>query len=511
MKSWHWGLAIVSGVLTALGLPGLGLDPLIWFSLVPLFFALERTSTRYRRSFLLAYLTGIAFFGVLFHWFLVLRQWEDLFPVLGIWGGYFIALPYLVIILLASIYWGIWGLIYSFFNARFGTLAMLLMTPALWVSFEFIRAQGEFGLTWGDLGYALYRRVSLIQLASITGVWGISFAIVLVNYLLFLALNHLRYRYVLVAGAIIGLLFGVGLPQMDDRTTVDVGGIEVAIVQPGISRWQQLNAQGPGSLLEDYGVLLDGLRPVDLVVLPESFLQDYVLKRAALMQPFRAFAIERSTYLVLGTHDYRDGKLYNTVALITPAGEVAGVYDKRHLVPFGEYIPFRRLLSRLGVADELPVDFDRGTDYRLITASLGTIGAPISFESTFPSISRTFTRQGAELLINVTNDVWYGDSPAPTQQFSKAVFRAVENRRYLVQSSHTRISGIIAPDGEILHRSTSNDQEILYGTVSLQDEQTFYTRYGDWFVYLLAAYLVGAIVWWGVPNVMKTLKRPTER
>lgn len=249
-----------------------------------------------------------------------------------------------------------------------------------------------------------------------------------------------------------------------------------------------------------YQRLLNGIdRKVDLVVLPESItLAGFPLQQRELLEPFTQFARERRAYVLLGLVDYRAGRYYNAAALLSPGGEVVGVYDKVHLVPFGEYIPLRGLLERLRllgwVEEAVPGDFTPGKSFSPLASSLGKIASPISFESIFPQINRSFTRNGAQLLATVTNEAWYKGSFALPQHFAMGVFRAVENRRFFIQSSNAGLSGIISPRGEILARSPQQKPAIVYGTVSLRDEMTFYARYGNWLVYLAALYLAACAV-----------------
>jgi apolipoprotein N-acyltransferase len=453
--------------------------------------------TSLKQGFALGFVAGLFYWGALLYWIFALYEWV----------GLLILPAYLLLIGYLSLYWGIFGAFYTLLRQRFGTIAVLIAAPALWIVLEFIKAQGPLGFTWGDLAYVLYRRPELIQLTSVTGVWGISFVIVFINSLLALgvqrALEVLRRRstlpYIGTAVVILVIFWGANalLTVGDGSARPD---IQVAVVQSEVSQRQKRDLTSVEEVMTQYEQLLSGIdRPVDLVVLPESItLVAFPLQQRELLEPFTTFARDRRTYVLLGLVNYRDGRCYNSAALISPAGEVVGVYDKVHLVPFGEYIPLQGVLERLGllgwITRAIPGGFTPGKSFSPIESALGRVASPIRFESIFPQISRTFTENGAQLLVAVTNEAWYKGGFALPQHFAMGVFRAVGNRRFFIQSSNAGLSGIISPGGQILVRSGPQKATVVYGTVSLRDEMTFYDRFGDWPVYLAALYLAACMV-----------------
>ncbi len=485
-------MSALTGVLAALSQPGFDLDFLVWVSLVSLLIALGyREHSSLKRDFSLGFVAGLFYWGTLLYWIFALYEWAGLL----ILPGYLLLIGYL------SLYWGAFGALYSLLRRWLSTIGMLFAAPALWIGLEFIKAQGTLGFSWGDLAYALYRRPELIQAASVAGVWGISFAVVLVNRLLAIgvprALRTRHWRpaatYTASASLVLGLLWGANalLPVGPHDSNV-----RVAVVQSEVSQRQKGDPSYVGGVLAGYQRLLSGIdREVDFVILPESItLAGFPLQQRGLLEPFTQFAREHRAYVLLGLVDYRDGRYYNSAALIAPNGEVVGVYDKVHLVPFGEYIPLRGLLERLRllgwIEEAVPGDFTPGKSFSPIDSGLGKIASPISFESIFPQIGRAFTRNGAQLLAAVTNEAWYKGSFALPQHFAMGVFRAVENRRFFIQSSNAGLSGIISPRGQIIALSAKLKPAVIYGAVSLRDEMTLYSRYGDWPVYLAALYLV---------------------
>jgi apolipoprotein N-acyltransferase len=478
---------MLAGIGAALSLPGFGLDVLCWFALVPLFFVLEGAS--YRWSFAYGLLAGIAFFGTLLHWLHTLRDWTG--PAI---------LPlYLLLILYLSLYWGAFGLLYTLLSRRLRTAWLALAVPALWVGLEFARALGKLGFTWGDLGYALYRRTELIQLAAVTGALGLSLSIVWVNFSLYLALKRRDWRPLASAVLVIALLLGYGMAV---RPTEPEGReLRLAIVQPNIPQLVKSDPGGIEALTGRYMNLLAqlDLERAQLLILPESILPAYLLRQPEHLEPFRQFALETGVYLLFGTLDRREGEFYNTAALLSPQGELVATYDKVQLVPFStEYLPLRSQLERLGlrrlIQSVAPADLTPGRVLSPLESPLGRIATPICFESTLPHISRGFVRKGAELLVTITNDAWFDRSLALEQHFAFGVLRAVESRRYFVQAANTGISGIISPSGRIITRSGIERDEILYGTVKLLGRRTFYTRFGDWVAHLSLLYLLIALI-----------------
>ena len=484
-QRWLW--ALLSGMFLALGFPGFGLDFLSWFALVPLFFVLERGG--YLRNTWYGLLAGLAFFGTLLRWLYTLKEWT----------GPEILLIYLLLIIYLSLYWGAFGLLYTFLKRRLGTFRLALAAPALWVLLELARSLGKLGLSWGDLGYLLYRRAELIQLAAITGVWGLSFTVVWVNYLLFLTIRQRDWRPFVGTILIWALLFQLGAAAL--HGIPEGRELKLALIQPNIPQERKSDSRAIEVLLDRYQGLLaqTGAREAELLVLPESILPAYLLQQREYLAPFSKFAQENGVHVLFGTIDYRGGRFFNTAALLSPQGEVISKYDKVQLVPFStEYVPFRRQLERWGLGPLLerlaPAELTPGAGFYPLESELGKIAAPICFESTFPYVSRDFVRNGAEILIAITNDAWFDHSSALPQHFAFGVIRAVETRRWFVQAANTGISGIISPRGEMIATTKVEEEEVLYAAVELLDGETFYVQTGDWLPYLSLLYLLAALI-----------------
>ncbi len=457
-------LAISSGLLLALSMPGFPFGAAVFIGLVPLFFGLESMG-----GFGIGWLAGVALFGLDLRWFLTLLRFSPFTPI---------ALIALVIYL--SLYLGAFGWGLNFARRRFGEVrAVLLVAPLLYAGLEILRAHGPLGNCFSNLYLGLYRLPFLIQWASVIGPWGITAMIVFVNGAIYLWLRKRKITCLAAAAGMIGIMIvGLFLPVRTGEKPVNV-----AIVSSDVPQRVKLDERNLFLLLSRYTTLgkeAADLHP-DLIVYPESILPAYILKEENLLHHFSSLAKTARCSVLLGTGDLREGRIYNSVVLISPDGEISGVYDMVHPVPFGEYIPGRSFINRIGLgrfaAAFLPVDLARGHTF----SPLGEIGTPICFESTFPAPAREFVLNGADILVTVTNDAWFEKSSELPVHFAFAVFRAVENRRYLIQAANGGISGIVDPEGRIV--KTMIGEGILSAEVQRESGHSPYTAIGEWPLY----------------------------
>jgi apolipoprotein N-acyltransferase len=473
-----WLLAAASGALGALSMPSLGLGFLVWFALIPLFFALR--GRKPRCAFQISFVAGVVFFAILLYWLYTL----------GDWAGPLIIVGYLLLVGYLALYWGAFGTLYSWLSKRLPDSAMIVIVPAIWIALEFLRALGPFGFTWGVLAQAVYQEISIIQIASLAGIWGISCLIILINYLLYLGISRCRWQYPVLALIVVGMAFGWGLMRAS-QPLVDKQALKVALVQPNIPQAIKGDVSYLAEFLAKYQGLLDQISPrsADLVILPESILPAYVLRDNLLREYFEGWAHEHESTVILGTLDARPSGYFNSAALISPSGALSGTYDKVHLVPFStEYFPGKGLMDRLGLWRWVPIGrlgfLSPGEGFQPLSAPWGRVGVSICFESIFSDIGRALVQQDAELLVTVTNDAWFKESWELPQHLALGVFRAVETDRYFIQAANTGLSAIVDPHGRILSRAPIAQATLLQGTAGVRDGQTMYSRYGDWFIYL---------------------------
>ena len=477
-----YGLAALSGLLLSASMPGPDLGGLAWVALVPLLWALHGRGPR--EAFRLGYLAGFVYFGTLLYWVYSVWDWASF----AIIPGHFILTGYL------ALYGGAFGALYAFFSKRLSPGWIAIVAPALWVVLEYLRGLGRFGFPWGQAADALYQQLPFVQIASLVGIWGVSFLVVGVNALLFLALRTRSVRYGVLALAALGAAFLWGQTRLS--TPVPQGPeLRIALVQPSIPQ----RIRGNPQLLEEharvYFQLLEEIAargdPIDLVVLPESILPTLVLDDPRVLAPLKDWAARQGATLLFGTYVADGEDILNGAAALSPGGEVLGTYAKVQLVPFStEYFPGAALLEKLGITRFLPVGtrlglLTPGSGFAPLPTPWGGVATPICFESIFPRITRQFVRNGAELIVTVTNDAWFKRTWALEQHFAKGVFRAVETGRYFVQAANTGISGIVDPRGRVLAQTEKDERTVLGGTVRLQEGRTPFVRYGDGFVYVL--------------------------
>lgn len=496
-------IALLSGLLLALSMPGPNLGWLAWIALVPLFWALDEKDPK--QAFRIGWLAGIVFFGALLYWLYTLWDWASAFILVG----------YLVLIGYLGLYWGAFSALYSLLSRRLPRWTFLIAVPALWAVLEFTRSLTRFGFPWGQVADALYLELPFVQLASITGPWGVSFLVVLTNYLLYLGMKSRQWRYPLVALLVMGVAFTWGWLEMG-RSLPQGRPLHIGLVQPNIPQRIRSDPKRLNEFLSIHQRLLEEIAQEeeahDLVILPESILPTLVLEDFQVRQVFTEWADAHDNFLLLGTFTQDAQSIYNSVVFLSPQGEVVDTYDKVQLVPFStEYFPGVRLLDQLGLWRWFPIGrlgaLTPGKGFEPLKTDLGALATPICFESIFPEISRDFVRGGAQLLITITNDAWFKNTWALPQHFAKGVFRAVENERYFVQAANTGISGIIDPTGRILLRSRIEEREVLHGVVNLRDELTLYTRWGDWFIYVGLIYL-GIVVTFGLSRLRAERSHP---
>jgi apolipoprotein N-acyltransferase len=466
-------LSLASGAATALAMPGFGVFPLIFVSLTPLLYALKEHG-----GFWPGLLFGIAFFSIDLRWILTLMRFQPI-----VLGGYALLIAYL------ALGCGLLGAVLTW-RGQARTTTWLLLAPALFVLLEYLRTLGPLGMGFSSLYLSLYRVPELIQSASLFGPLFLTAILVAVNGGVLLLFQRRKLRYALLAGGCVLALAAFNplppaLPKGHETR-------KVAVVSSQVRQEEKLDARNLADLTDRYLGLGDQALKTnpDLIVFPESILPAYILQNESLKNSFADLARRGQTQILLGTGVYENRNIYNTVALLSPAGEVEGMFRMVRPVPFGEFIPGRRLWERLGLGSWmrsfLPLDLSRGDGY----APLDGWGTPICFESTFTEPSRRLTVNGAQALITVTNDAWFAGSSELITHFSCAVFRAVENRRWVVQSANGGISGIVDPSGRVV--DTLSTEGVLTGDIELRTGLSLYARWGDRVMLILAgAYVTG--------------------
>jgi len=488
MKKRDILLSFLSSILLIFSFPNFDLEFLAWFALVPLFFSIEGKGLVH--SFKLGFLTGIISFLGILYWIIVAVHTYGNIPVM------LSALILLLLVGYLSLFIGAFTFFTRFIQMRSG-FQTVLFTPLLWVALEYLRSFLLTGFPWANLGYSQYLNLPFIQMADITGAYGLSFVILLVNGTLFRVLHQWPKKafpvkeVVFTVLILLGfLIYGYLKMGVVDRKMIGNPSLRIGLVQGNIDqsiKWDESFQMETLKIYEKLSSRVAEEKP-DLILWPETatpfFFQD-----AKEYQPF-VLDISKKTnaFLLFGTPTYkaRKGKVdhYNSAYLVSPSGELVGKYDKIHLVPFGEYVPLQDLLFFIGSLGEGIGDFKSGKEIFNFSLPQGQFGVLICFEIIFPDLSRRFVKKGANFLVTITNDAWFGRTSAPYQHFSMATFRAVENRVFIARAANTGITGFIDPRGKILKKGGIFTEEAINGTIRLSNQKTFYTLYGDIFAWI---------------------------
>ncbi len=496
-------LALVSGILLALSFPRYGHPLFAWIALTPLIvavFAAQDTPGRSTqrggpRRFLLGLVAGAGYFGGTVYWTgTVVTQFGGLSWPVGV----------IVAALLVSylaLFPGLFALCLGWLGAKFGLRAILL-APAIWVTTELARTYFWSGFPWVLLGYSQTTVLPIAQLASIVGVFGVSALVAAVGAALaYFVISRSMASIAMLVGAgvvVLGIAFW-GNHRLSHDAFVDQGRpVRVALIQGNIPQDQKWDDAQAGNILNTYlSMTREAARQgAQLVIWPESSTPFPFQDDRIGGERIRSLVRETGIELLLGSDqiDHSTKSYYNAAFLVRKDGSVAGVYQKMHLVPFGEFVPLQRLLFFVGPLVEAAGAFTPGAQMVMLPTSHGPISTAICYEIVFPGLVRESILKGSELLTTITNDAWYGHSSAPYQHFVQASMRAIEQGRYLARAANTGISGIVDPYGRVVQQSNIFERAVMVGDVRMLQVATIYGRIGDLFAYICAALTLAALL-----------------
>ncbi|WP_298268210.1 apolipoprotein N-acyltransferase [Geobacter sp.] len=483
-------MALLSGVLLALSFPTPGLSILAWVAFVPLLLACGRKDPR--KAFRLGLVTGLSAYAGILYWINIVVTTYGKLP----WGVSLCLFSLLVAYL--ALYPAVVACLMRRGEER--GISLLVSFPLLWVGLEYVRAFVLTGFPWASLGYSQYKVLPLIQIADVTGVYGLSFLIAFANAVFYRIIRGFvgkeRAPYPLKSVVLLFVLMAATLGYGFNRLHRPENGtpFTVALLQGNIDqniKWDPAFQEATVSIYERLSRKACVTGPVDLVVWPESAAPFYFQDEERYASRIRNLAKELKSCEVVGSPAYvKDDagvKYLNSAFLLSPWGEVVGRSDKIHLVPFGEYVPMANLLPFVNKLVAGIGDFSPGARIASLSTGKGRIGILVCFEGIFPELSRAYVRAGSRLLVNITNDAWFGRSSAPYQHLSMTVFRAVENRVPLVRAANTGITSIIDSKGHIRGMTPLFTEAVLNGEVKLGGEETLYTRFGDFFAIICLA------------------------
>ncbi|MBI5682582.1 MAG: apolipoprotein N-acyltransferase [Deltaproteobacteria bacterium] len=490
--------SVISGTIMIFAFPPFDIWVIGWFGMAPLFFAIY--DKKPLQAFALGFIWGIVFFLGTVYW--VVNSMVN-YGGVPVWAS---VLALLLLVIVLSLY----PAVFAYFtfsrekHAFHPSAFRLIFIPFLWVSLEFVRTYLFTGFPWVLLGYSQTAFLPIMQIADITGVYGVSFLIIMVNVFLFncglqiadcgFKIKISKMEWIIVFSVLI-LVFGYGHLRIGqiDNLTKNWRQIKIGIAQGNIDqaqKWDPAHQEGTIDIYRQISIdIAQNEKDIDLIIWPETATPFYLQSDEKFGPLIFDIAKTLAVNLITGSpaHEYTsDGKTinyYNSVFLISKQGGIVNRYDKVHLVPFGEYVPFKRFLPFEKLVAGVG-DFSSGKNFKpLALNNDDTFGILICFEAIFPDIARQLLKNGADFLITVTNDAWFGRSSAPYQHLSQSLVRAVEGRTFLIRSANTGISAVIDPVGRIKVKSGLFTREGLVDTISLKERSftTFYTRYGDVF------------------------------
>lgn len=496
-----------SAAFLILSFPNFEISALAWLAFAPLLFVIRNSAPA--RSFIFSCVTGAIFFAGALYWL-----------------TYVTKLGYFVLILYLSLFFGLFGLLSNMFfrkfeNSRLSFLLCIIL-PSLWVVVEFLRGRLFTGFPWGILGYTQYKNPLIIQIADITGAYGVSFLIVMVNFVLFSWLSALIKKECKngplfeSAALCVILVLCAGYGHFSLKKEAAGPELRLAAVQGGIEQFKKWDPAYKDYIMDRYETLTkeaakDG---ADLIVWPETAIPGFINEddiRIRLLKLMDETKIPLFSGAVTCEREAGKDYFFNSAVLFSPDAAARRRYDKIHLVPFGEYIPFeseipffRRLINKeIG-------GYTKGEDFTIFEITKENEGpreyaALICFEDIFPELARRFAAKGADFLINITNDAWFGESSEQLQHAQASVFRAVENRLGVIRAANNGFSCYISPQGVIedyIGLGGGSIYEKGAKTFNLKTGKggSFYTAYGDVFAYACFLLLGTATV---VPNLIR--------
>lgn len=534
LRLWPWLTAIISGLLAAVALPPFDQTWLIWLAFVPLcatiLFSGEDAKHPWLRDLLLGYVAGLAFFWTCFFWITTVSAL-----------GWFVLQFYL------AIYFAVWTWFCGLMRPRIRkivardkwsemlararpetapaaspwlssgrNLFLALCLAAAWVALEWVRGWLITGFGWNGLGVALHGTWPLLQIAEFTGVAGVTFLVIFCNVILTTTTRRIweetraramRPHFDLTL-TLVGLVavFTWGLTAV--QTRAPSRPLHVALVQASVPRAEKFDLRYKQTIFDKFSrlskVALASATGIDLMVWPESSMPAPVLEDQETFDFVSQVATSSRVDLLLGAIDEEPNHVYNAALLVRPEGDPQ-LYRKIHLVPFGEYVPFRHSFPLFAaiVGDQVPEDFDAGNDFTVfqLSSNHGKVAPLICFEDTIGELTRQFVLRGADFFANVTNDGWFLRSSGSRQHLANAIFRCVENRRPMVRAANTGVTCFVNEFGRVTqvlrdHQGSIFEEGTLIGEINIATKPTltFYTRQGELFAKVCAAFALSVLI-----------------
>jgi apolipoprotein N-acyltransferase len=457
-----------------------------------------------RRAFTLGLLSGAVYFTFTLYWLVeTMTTFGGLQPAVAAFAA-------LLLVAYLSLFPAAFAVAVARMSRAFGPEALLLAAP-VWVATELGRQYVWDGFPWELLGYSQITWLPIAQLASVTGVYGLSLLLALTGASAAYLLVMRGSRRLIVGTGVAALVIGIGLWgrwRLHDASLLRSGEpVRVAVLQANIAQEDKWNPALADSITESYlSMSRQALgQGATFIIWPESSTPFYFEHDLLRGGAIRRLAREGKATFLIGSDQVEpvraapglprpEARTYNAAFLVKPDGQIGAVYRKMHLVPFGEYVPLQRLLFFVKPIVEAVSDFAPGTEATLLPVGTHHASTAICYEVIFASLMRQFVVNGSELLTTITNDAWYGTSSAPYQHWDQAAMRAIEGGRYVARAANTGISGFVDPYGRVLQKTILFTPAMLVADLRFIRERTIYSRVGDLVAWLSLAATVAALL-----------------
>ena len=497
-RSFDYAWAAASGVLLALSFPKYGHPAFAWIALTPLLVALagrsrvaSRPSFTLRRAFMLGLVTGVVYFIGTLYW---------ITQVMAVYGGlqqWVAVLVNAALIAYLALFPAVFGVVMRRIVIAHGRPA-LMAAPLVWAATELGRTYIFTGFPWVLVGYSQTTVLPIAQFASLFGVYGVSMLVVTVSAAFAVAAfpgrTSKEVPYACFGPAALALTIVIGVAVWGSRRVAIAGltregePIRVGLIQGNVAQDEKHDRVHASAIFANYlamsrRALAEG---AEFILWPESS-TPFLFGEDAATEQIRALARQAKVPMLIGSDQFeREAggfKYYNAAFLVQADGTSGAAYRKMHLVPFGEYVPLKRVLFFAAPLVEAVSDFTAGADAVLLPVGTHTISTSICYEVVYPALVRRFVTSGSEMLTTITNDAWFGPTSAPYQHFEQASMRAIEEGRYMVRAANTGISGIVDPYGRVLERTDIYQAAVVVGEARFLRSSTFYARHGDILAY----------------------------
>lgn len=475
--------SIISGILIALSFQKFNFFYLAWIGFIPLIYCIFNSNIYY--AMLYGFIAGLTCNVISTYWMFpfLLNNTNSLRDSVIV-----SSLAWLYV----TLYFSLWSGLINFSKKYLSKITLVIIASGVWIVLEFIKTYILTGLPWNLLGYTQTSFLPIIQISEITGVYGISFVIILINMFLYFWLKDKNKKYLISVILIITGLLIYGFFRMTKFHTQYGEKITVGIVQPNIEQYKKWDRNHKDNIIKTLysNAQFFNDKQVDIILYPETVLPRMLEENKEVQQLVKDIS-GNSNLNLIGGMSVSNNKIYNTIFLVSQNGEIIDKYKKNHPVIFGEYIPFRFMLSKLLTSLNVAINISTGNNIQTFKFKETVLGINICSENIFPYFSRKLVLQGANILTNHTNDAWFLDMATPYQHFGMNIFRAIENRKNVIVSANTGISAVIDSSGRIVKKTKVGENISFISYAYKNNYLTVYDKIGDIFVYICFVYIIG--------------------